>query len=731
MRLTIPEQSAGDPSLSKIRGLTHKRRGVGIGNKGRRGSLNLSVCRTPGYYAVDDIKSSPLICGKRKGKAPADLDLSLVSEDIRNGNGKRIRAKSRSAPSTPQGKSDPVFLDQVCASPILIDCPHPNCNKKYKHINGLRYHQSHAHLNNDSKPEFEVESEDRLSDFDDSLSTVPYDSSEMSKKPRSMYKLNSVSSPKSRKALLSNDNAKLRRNVTSQDGSIDDLSNLPLISNMSVVLENCLITDRNASVEMPKLEAEGVIDKRDICSKFKKESGLAERCSAKSRANRLITATVAPPKLTAIPPAAFSAKVTEVSSHQASPTVALTKAKNLSLKPIKPKLDTIAQVNIANATTVLSKDSKRKEKHKLKDRNCKDPRSPKSDPMYTKMDEVKSIGKDFPVSLLKEHLSKQDFVNGPGETQESRMASIRAEADKVYTFSDNAPSPSIGSSTRIDCGPLTNGDGATAKTNSPAYSDISDAAEDGGSNSRSRRNSTQDPNGNINAKIPSMSAAVTGAAGKESHAHGYESHCIPGYVHSGQANSTSFLKVASPYSRTKDDLRDLGEDMKSSESSSHSQLQYSVTETHTALAQSLYYGQYSRGVSVDQKVLMMPGTHRQLGESSCEEHGQYNKQSRGQVRRGSADQKERTKDDQKQFMSSPPPIHKATNPTAKMSCGKPGYIYVELDKQLSFPQGQGKPAHMAMTKEQGVNKESEDLSMESSNSKSNVDTNVTFLNVSY
>ncbi|XP_050973272.1 zinc finger protein 608 [Labeo rohita] len=737
MRLAIPDQPTADPSLSKIRGLTHKRRGVGIGNKGRRGSLNLSGCRTPGYYAVEDIKSNPLICGKRKGKAPADLDLSLVSEDIRNGNGKRIRAKSRSAPSTPQGKSDPVFLDQVCASPMLIDCPHPNCNKKYKHINGLRYHQSHAHLNNDSKQEFEVESEDRLSDFDEPLSTVPFDSSEnaISKKPRGMYKLNAVGSPKSRKALLNNDsspisNAKLRPNVVSKDGSIDDLSNLPLISNMSVVLENCLMTDRNASVEMPKLEAEGAIDKRDMCSKVKKE-GFTERCLAKSRTNRLINAAPAPPKLTAIPPAAFSTKITEVSSHQASPTVALTKAKNLSLKPIKPKLDVIAQVNMANTTAVLSKDSKRKEKHRLKDRNCKDPRSPKSDPMYTKADDAKSIGKDFPVSLLKEHLSKQDVVNGPNETQESRMASIRAEADKVYTFSDNAPSPSIGSSARMDCVPLTNGDGASAKTNSPAYSDISDAAEDGGSNSRSRRNSTQDSN----SKISSMSTAPTVTPGKEvqstSHSHAYESHCIPGYMHSGQANSTSFHKVASPYGRTKDDLRDLNEDIKSSESSSHSssQSQIQYAETHTALAQSLYYGQYSRGVSMDQKVLMMPNTHRPLSEACCEEI-QYSKQSRGQVRRGS-EQKERTKDEQKQFISSPQSIHKGAN-SVKISCAKPGFIYVELDKQLSFQQQQqqGKTSHVGISKEQGVLKESEELSLESSNSKSNVDTNVTFLNAS-
>ncbi|KAK7145417.1 hypothetical protein R3I93_013215 [Phoxinus phoxinus] len=734
MRLGIPDQPTADPSLSKIRGLTHKRRGVGIGSKGRRGSLNLSGCRTPGYY-VEDMKSNPLICGKRKSKAPADLDLSLVSEDIRNGNGKRIRAKSRSAPSTPQGKSDPVFLDQVCASPMLIDCPHPNCNKKYKHINGLRYHQSHAHLNNDSKQEFEVESEDRLSDFDEALSSVPFDSSEniVSKKPRSIYKLNAVGSPKSRKALLNNEsspmaNAKIRQNLTCKDGSIDDLSNLPLISNMSVVLENCLMTDRNTSVEMPKLEAEGAIDKRDICSKVKKESGFAERCSAKSRTNRLINAAPAPPKLTAIPPAAFSTKIPDVSSHQASPTVTLTKAKNLSLKPIKPKLDIIAQVNMANTTAVLSKESKRKEKHRLKDRNCK---SPKSDPIYTKTDDPKNIGKDFPVSLLKEHLSKQDVVNGPGETQESRMASIRAEADKVYTFSDNAPSPSIGSSARMDCGPLTNGDGVgvTAKTNSPAYSDISDAAEDGGSNSRSRRNSTQDSNANIIPKIPN---AGTVTPGKEvqstSHGHGYESHCIPGYMHSGQANSTSFHKVASPYGRPKDDLRDSSEDVKSSESSSHSSSQSQIPyETHTALAQSLYYGQYSRGVSVDQKVLMMPSSHRPLGEACCEEI-QYSK-SRGQVRRGS-EQKERTKDEQKQFMSSPQSIHKGAN-SVKINCAKPGFIYVELDKQLSFQQQQGKPSHIhGMTKEQGVLKESEDLSLESSNSKSNVDTNVTFLNAS-
>ncbi|XP_065076916.1 uncharacterized protein sbb isoform X3 [Ochlerotatus camptorhynchus] len=30
-------------------------------------------------------------------------------------------------------------------SPVLLECPEQDCSKKYKHANGLRYHQSHAH----------------------------------------------------------------------------------------------------------------------------------------------------------------------------------------------------------------------------------------------------------------------------------------------------------------------------------------------------------------------------------------------------------------------------------------------------------------------------------------------------------------------------------------------------------------------------------------------------------
>lgn len=40
----------------------------------------------------------------------------------------------------------PKTTTSPCAiSPVLIECPEQDCSKKYKHANGLKYHQSHAH----------------------------------------------------------------------------------------------------------------------------------------------------------------------------------------------------------------------------------------------------------------------------------------------------------------------------------------------------------------------------------------------------------------------------------------------------------------------------------------------------------------------------------------------------------------------------------------------------------
>ncbi|XP_013385174.1 zinc finger protein 608 isoform X2 [Lingula anatina] len=94
--------------------------------KGRRGTnTSNSGFQAPPSPAKSDI--TPLGTGKRKGR-PADLTLGSL-DDLRVS--KRSRSGSRS--------------QEVPSSPVLIVCPEPNCNKKYKHINGLRYHQTHAH----------------------------------------------------------------------------------------------------------------------------------------------------------------------------------------------------------------------------------------------------------------------------------------------------------------------------------------------------------------------------------------------------------------------------------------------------------------------------------------------------------------------------------------------------------------------------------------------------------
>lgn len=96
--------------------------------KGRRGNVTPTFNPPP-----SPVKSEPGGT-KRKGRENETPDTK---------NWKRSRASSRGTPTNGSNSPGP---DQP-SSPQLIECPEPNCNKKYKHINGLKYHQSHAHNN--------------------------------------------------------------------------------------------------------------------------------------------------------------------------------------------------------------------------------------------------------------------------------------------------------------------------------------------------------------------------------------------------------------------------------------------------------------------------------------------------------------------------------------------------------------------------------------------------------
>lgn len=300
-----------EASFTESRGLQSKNRG-GANGKGRRGSLNASGRRTPPNCAAEDIKASPSSSNKRKNKPPMELDLNSSSED--NKPGKRVRTNSRSTPTTPQGKPETTFLDQGCSSPVLIDCPHPNCNKKYKHINGLRYHQAHAHLDPENKLEFEPDSEDKISDCEEAMSNVALECGEPStsvsaydqvKAPTSPGSGNPPGTPKGKRELMSNGpgsviGSKAGKNSGKKKGLNNELNSLPVISNMTATLDSCS-ADVSLAAEMPKLEAEGLIEKKNLGDKEKGKK--ASNCKVDKNLSKLKTARPIAPAPAPTPPA--------------------------------------------------------------------------------------------------------------------------------------------------------------------------------------------------------------------------------------------------------------------------------------------------------------------------------------------------------------------------------------------------------------------------------------------
>ncbi|XP_058593658.1 zinc finger protein 608 isoform X4 [Neofelis nebulosa] len=682
-----------EASFTESRGLQNKNRG-GANGKGRRGSLNASGRRTPPNCAAEDIKASPSSTNKRKNKPPMELDLNSSSED--NKPGKRVRTNSRSTPTTPQGKPEATFLDQGCSSPVLIDCPHPNCNKKYKHINGLRYHQAHAHLDPENKLEFEPDSEDKISDCEEALSHVALECSEPSaslaaydqgKAPVSPGPGHPPGTPKGKRELMSNGpgsvvGSKAGKSSGKKKGLHGELNNLPVISNMTATLDACSAADGSLASEMPKLEAEGLIDKKNAGEKEKGKK--ANNCKMDKNLSKLKTArpiapapAPTPPQLIAIPTAAFTSTTTGTIPGLPSLTTTVVQAtpKSPPLKPIQPKPTIMGEPITVNPALVSLKDKKKKEKRKLKDKEGKESGSPKMDAKLGKLEDAKGAGKDLSGHFLKDHLNKSEgLANGLSESQESRMASIKAEADKVYTFTDNAPSPSIGSASRMECNPLVNGqapmaplhvltqNGAetAAKTSSPAYSDISDAADDGGSDSRSEgvRSKAGSPSDIISSKEGVVkghpAATAQSSQMKESHSpyyHGYDPYYSPSYMHPGQVGapaagnggSTQTMKIKKE-SEEEAERKDKAEQLDAKKADHNPaplqpQHQSVITQRHPALAQSLYYGQYAYGLYMDQKSLMATSpAYRQQYEKYYEDQ-RLADQKMAQAGRGECDRK--------------------------------------------------------------------------------------------
>lgn len=575
---------------SDNKGTTNKTRAAS-NSKGRRGSQTPSERRTPPNSNAEDVKASPSSTGKRKSKPTSDMEPNSSSEDTK-GN-KRMRTNSNSGASSLSSiKTEPLAppLDRSCPSPVLIDCPHPNCNKKYKHINGLKYHQARAHNDDDVKLDLDGDSE-----YGEDSSLHPDQGS-----------CNGASI--SQKGCLSP-----ARSVTPKGRNFDAQSPSPSPGKFGTKQGKKKVTEADA--EMGAIPTDGCEDGICLTDEAsndglddKRGSDKTRKGSAGAKGDKMSQKNIKSPRPIG-PGSAAPQQMFSFPPGNPNPSPGLTPMiqgipKSPQMKGAQPKAPAIGDPASSN-----SKDKKKKDKKK-KD-GAKEADSPKPPGKVGKLEEGKLQYPETPDQLIK----GEGLLNGSSDPHQSRLASIKAEADKIYSFSDNAPSPSIGVASRIDGTgmpqPLTplhvanqNGgaDNASVKTNSPAYSDISDAGEDGEGKLEGVKVRAEDQAVRETVKkalFPNQTAS------KESPYYpGYEQYYSPNYMNPniggpspGTPLSESSVKIK------KDEDQDQGEekvkvevheDRKPDGSAVGQQQQPSVIQQRSNMyMQPLYYNQYA------------------------------------------------------------------------------------------------------------------------------------------
>lgn len=650
---------------SDSKGTTNNKTRAASNSKGRRGSQTPSERRTPPNSNTEDIKASPSSAGKRKTKPASDMEPNSSSEDTK-GN-KRMRTNSNSGGVGPAGlpipsiKTEPLPppLDRSCPSPVLIDCPHPNCNKKYKHINGLKYHQARAHNDDDIKLDLDGDSE---YGEDSTLHPEPG---------------NCNGASISQKGCLSP-----ARSATPKGRNFDAQSPSPSPGKFASKQSKKKIAETDAETGGTPMDGcedgpcltdeasnDGIDDKRG--SEKSKKASTSAKTDKMAQKNLKSPRPIGPgptatQQMYSFPPGNPNSSPGLTPMMQGIP-------KSPQMKGTQPKPPAIG-----DPASGSSKDKKRKDKKK-KD-GGKEADSPKPPGKGGKLEEGK-----LPYSEPCEQGNKgEGLLNGSSDPQ-SRLASMKAEADKIYSFSDNAPSPSIGVASRIDGSgmPQTltplhmvnqNGaDNSSVKTNSPAYSDISDAGEDGEGKLEAVKVRTEDQ-----AIRESVKKALfpNQTPSKDSPYYaGYDAYYSPNYVNPSPGGPNPGTTAAEGQVKIKrDDEQDQGEekvkvevheDRKAdSTAPGQQQQQPSVIQQRSNMyMQPLYYNQYAYvppyAYHPDQAYLMSANpAYRQQYE---ERQRQMAEQHRAIEKKSEVSMKEREssmKDEWKQKSPMPPSLSK-------------------------------------------------------------------------
>ncbi|XP_053317967.1 zinc finger protein 609 isoform X2 [Spea bombifrons] len=599
--------SSSSSSSSKTR--------AGANNKGRRGSQNSGEHRPPPCGTAEDIKASPSSASKRKSKPPSDLELTSSSEDSKGS--KRARTNSMGSSSAPGSvslpltvplstvKVEPTTLDRNCSSPILIDCPHPNCNKKYKHINGLKYHQAHAHTDDDSKPEADGDSEcgeEPSLHLDMGGCNGAFVSQKGSLSPaRSATPKARLVEPHSPTLSAKFGGKVVCKKKLSTEGDMDPGA----LSNDGS--EDGTLAADDTSNDGFESQEKRQTDRDKKSGGTSKSEKLPSSKSVKSA--RPIAPAIVPQQMYTIQTTTFTAS-SPGSSSGLTTTVVQAMPTSPQLKPIQPKPTVMGEPSNINPSLTPSRDKKKKDKKK---KETREEESPATAIKPGRSEDGKS---PYAESGGDSAVKGDGLLNG-SDSHQSRLASIKAEADKIYSFSDNAPSPSIGgggTSSRMDNPspgqPMTplhvvtqNGaEGTSAKTNSPAYSDISDAGEDGeGKMDSSKVKDTEQlvKEGAKKSLFPPQPQS------KESpYYQSFETYYSPNYAHSspgainaaGQAtpeNQPPKVKKEEDMEVTEVKMKTEPPEEKKPEICSTSQQPSVIQQRPNMYMQSLYYNQYA------------------------------------------------------------------------------------------------------------------------------------------
>ncbi|KAJ8249252.1 hypothetical protein GJAV_G00232800 [Gymnothorax javanicus] len=699
---------------SDNKGSSSSKTRAGSNSKGRRGSQNSSERRTPPNSNTEDVKASPSSASKRKSKPASDMEPNSSSEDTKGSKRMRTNSSSGVPPSIvpiPTIKAEPLPppLDRNCPSPVLIDCPHPNCNKKYKHINGLKYHQARAHNDDDIKLDLDGDSE---YGEDSTLHPDPGSCNGASISQKACLSPARSVTPKGRGFDAQSPSPSSGKFSSKQSGK-------KKVSEAEVDAGPGAMDCEDGPCLTDEASNDGMDEKKGSDKDKTKKSGASgksDKLAQKSlKSARPIAPAIPPQQLYTLQTAAFAA-----GSPGASPgltTVVQAIPKSPQLKAIQPKPTVMGDPSSVNPALSASKDKKKKDKKKKE--SSKEADSPKP-PGKGKPEEGKS-----PYSESSDPGGKNEaLLNGSSDPHQSRLASMKAEADKIYSFTDNAPSPSIGVASRIDSGgmvqPLTplhvvtqNGaDNSSVKTNSPAYSDISDAGEDGEGKVESVKSKSEDQGVRDGSKKSLFSSQ---APSKESPYYAsYETYYSPNYANPspGGPSSAAPLAEGQPV-KVKKEEEEANEEKAKAEPQEERKPEMSVPsqqppppqqpsviqQRSNMYMQPLYYNQYAYvppyGYHPDQAyhnhLMNSNATYRQQYE---ERQRQAAEQHRAAEKKADASMKEREasmKEEWKQKASIPPTLSKAPSLSdlgKPQAPGKPKDSTAEPAKSVIIPKGE-------------------------------------------